>query len=371
MGVYIPPPNDNDKNNKNNNDRKNNNNDSTTNKNSNKNQPTNPITNPSSSSDIDTTTIVIPNPASLIPRNPSIGLIWGPLTPSSDNRPALATMIGLQFLLGTGCFRYARNQLRKHPVIIPNQPPKFIRNGSIWKSIIAIGIGSIIIFGSGLEISRMLLPYDPWYEESKHYRKVATKNGDKPNFWFGAYKYYKPMDLKTWTDKLGVWFDNASKEIDQKSSIFGDLPNELNQGNSKTNNILYKLNKKGNYNELYNKLKEANKERFHHILNEELREVNELNKAERLDLILEGKSELINEEFTKPSIQLGTHTMNNDDDFEMVWLNFEPWDELKLETDYDIRLIPRYAQVVDEEEKDDSKVQKQPEEIEKIEVIEP
>ncbi|KAI5951507.1 MGR1 [Candida jiufengensis] len=367
MGVYIPPPNDND-NNKSNNKK---NNDFTTNTSNNK--PTNPITNPSSSSDSDTTTIIIPNPASLIPKNPSIGLIWGPFTPSSDNRPALATMIGLQFLLGIGCFRFARNQLRRHPIIIPNQPPKYMRNGSMWKSIIAIGIGATIIFGSGLEISRMILPYDPWFEEAKHYRKMAIKNGDKPSFWFGAYKYYRPMELKSWTDKLGTWFDNASKEIDNDTEQFGNLPIELSQQQqpqipkTATNNILYKLNKKGNYNEIYKQLKEANNKRINHILKNELKDVNELNKAERLDLILEGKSDLVNEDFTKPSIQLGTHTMDNDDDFDMVWLNFEPWDELKLETDYDIRLIPRYAQVTEVEAKDDSEPLP---EVEKIEIIE-
>ena len=34
--------------------------------------------------------------------------------------------------------------------------------------------------------------------------------------------------------------------------------------------------------------------------------------------------------------------METDDEFELVWANFEPWDELRQETDYDVRLIPRW-----------------------------
>ena len=81
--------------------------------------------------------------------------------------------------------------------------------------------------------------------------------------------------------------------------------------------------------EIYTKLNENNTKRWEKLLHEDLNEVTELNKAPRLDLILEGKSDLINPEFTKSAIILGNHTMDDDDQFEMVWLNFEPWDELK------------------------------------------
>ena len=85
MGVYIPPPNDKDDGDKRNR------------------IPTpTPTNQPSSSSPSGSTTIYIPNPASLIPRNPKVGLIWGPLTPASDNLPALYSMIGLQFVIGCG-----------------------------------------------------------------------------------------------------------------------------------------------------------------------------------------------------------------------------------------------------------------------------
>ena len=100
-------------------------------------------------------------------------------------------------------------------------------------------------------------------------------------------------------------------------------------------------------------MNENNTKRWEKLLHEDLNEVTELNKAPRLDLILEGKSDLINPEFTKSAIILGNHTMDDDDQFEMVWLNFEPWDELKLDTEYDIRLVPSYAGATEEIENED------------------
>lgn len=367
MGVYIPPPSDN-----NNNDR-----DDSKGKHSKKstpNIPTNPLTSSPSSSSSDSTTIVIPNPKSLIPHNPSVGLIWGPLTPSSDNRPALAAMVGLQFLLGVSCFRGARNQLRHRLVAVPNnRPPQSVRSGSIFKLVVFVAVGATLVFGSGLEISRMILPYDPWYEEARHYRKMAIKNGDKPSLWFGAYRYYQPMTLRKWSELLHNWFENVSQELEEPDGFrnlsieLGEKNNVLSVGKSgPTGGILEKLNNRGKYNEIHAKLKDNNDKRFDHMLSNELKDVNELNKAERLDLILEGKSELVNESFSKPSITLGSHTIDNDDDFEMVWLNFEPWDELKLETDYDIRLIPRYALPEEESNEDESKNQPVSETADKV-----
>ena len=75
---------------------------------------------------------------------------------------------------------------------------------------------------------------------------------------------------------------------------------------------------------------------------------------------------MVNESFFNSSITLGSHTIDNDDDFEMVWLNFEPWDELKLETDYDIRLIPRYALPEEESNEDESKNQPVSETADKV-----
>lgn len=354
MGVYIPPPNDKDDGDKKKQDT-----------NSNTNQPTPP----SSSSPSGSATIYIPNPASLIPRNPKVGLIWGPLTPASDNLPALYSMIGLQFVIGCGFFKYARTLSRLRPIGgFQQQPhahmaPKLVRTGPIWKIALSVITGSTLSFGSGLELCRVTLPYDPWYDEAQHYRRMAVKNGDKPSSWFGAYRYYKPMDFKTWIDKVGDWIENVEKEIKiDDPANFANLSLELGKNSNVINvqrqpqtsgGILNKLNNKGKYLEIYTKLNENNTKRWEKLLHEDLNEVTELNKAPRLDLILEGKSDLINPEFTKSAIILGNHTMDDDDQFEMVWLNFEPWDELKLDTEYDIRLVPSYAGATKEIENED------------------
>ncbi|EGW33488.1 uncharacterized protein SPAPADRAFT_60835 [Spathaspora passalidarum NRRL Y-27907] len=332
MGVYVPPPDDNDP--KKNQNQKNSNSSPASGSNS-------------SSSPSGSTTIIIPNPVALIPRNPSVGLIWGPLMPASDNRPALYASIGAQFLLGLAMFRHARGLFRLQPIATGlNTPPVMGRRGPLWRVLLSVVTGSGLVFGSGLELSRMTLPYDPWYEEAQHYRKVATKQGDKPSAWFGAYKYYRPMDLNTWINKVGDWIKNVEKEIEDPNHM-SNVTLELGKNSNVIVNkpvaggILSKLNNKGKYQEIYNKLQESNVNRRKQLLESELKDVVELNKADRLDAILEGTSDLNDPDYSKPSIQLGNHSLETDDDLEMVWLNFEPWDELKLETDYDIRLIPR------------------------------
>ncbi|RCK66824.1 Mitochondrial inner membrane i-AAA protease complex subunit MGR1 [Candida viswanathii] len=352
---YIPPPNDKDEGTK-------------------KNQDTNSSSSSSSSSSTPgSTTIVIPNPATLIPHNPKVGLIWGPLTPASDNRPALYTMIGLQFAIGCGFFKHARSLSRLRPMggfqppsPSPSVTPKLVRTGSVWRIAMSVITGGVLAFGSGLELCRVTLPYDPWLEEAQHYRRMAIKNGDKPSAWFGAYKYYRPMEFKVWINKVEDWIKNVEKEIESgDSSNFANLSVELGKNSNVLNGgvgvngvsrplrgVLSKLNNKGKYLEIYSRLQENNKTRWSDLLEGELKDVSELNKAQRLDDIMEGKTDLVNPNFLKSAIILGNHTMEDDDQFEMVWLNFEPWDELKLDTEYDIRLIPSTAGDIIEEDED-------------------
>ena len=107
--------------------------------------------------------------------------------------------------------------------------------------------------------------------------------------------------------------------------------------------VLRKLAEKGRYSEIHAKIRTTNREKYRNLLENDLKDVSEINKGSRIDLILEGKGPVhYNEDYTKPHLQLGNHQMETDDDFEMVWMNFEPWEELKQETDYDIRLVPRW-----------------------------
>ena len=316
MGVYIPPPNDGDD--------KDEKEHSKTDGSKLKNYPSK-----SSSS----TSIVIPNPATWIPRNPSVGLFTGPLTPASDNLPALYSMVGLQLVIGMFCLRTSR---RIYKGLGSGQPLYQGANGlpiypsrsrTLFKALIPGVAGVGTIFGCGLEISRLCLPYDPWFDEAKHYRKLATKNGNKPSAWFGAYNYYRPMTMSVWSDKLGDWIKHAEQSL------------ESQPGHTPKSSILNKLHDKGNYTEVYHRLVESNTSRRQELQDNFLDKVNELNKAERIDSILDGTSPYINPNYLKPHIQLRHNSIQSDDDFDMVWLNFDPWEELKLETSYDLRLI--------------------------------
>ena len=104
-----------------------------------------------------------------------------------------------------------------------------------------------IIIWKWIELCRVTLPYDPWYDEAQHYRRMAVKNGDKPSSWFGAYRYYKPMDFKTWIDKVGDWIENVEKEIKiDDPANFANLSLELGK-NSNVINVQRQPQTSGGY----------------------------------------------------------------------------------------------------------------------------
>lgn len=287
---------------------------------------------PPSSSRLDVITIAIP-------RNPLVGLVWGPLVPALDNRPALWTAIGVQLFIGVWLFSKARQIVR--------QARYFGRSAALAALKLAVPVlgGLVLVFGSGLEIARLCLPYDPWYDEARHWRRVATKNGVTPLWWWGAYGQYQPMPFKQWLELVNAWLKRQEAAIDDGShpGLKGPLASSP---------ILATLNKNAKYLEVYTKLRESNIARTKALLDGELKDVNELNKAERIDLILEGKSPFVNPNYTKLHIQLGTFSIELDDEFDVAWQNFNPWDELKMETDYDIRLVPRWNWISEEDDED-------------------
>lgn len=310
------------------------------------------------------TVITIPNPAAFTPQNPSIGLkLFGPLVPASDNIGGLYFLTAFQFSIGCICIGRAR-QLRKSRLFQLNIPNTFLRRVTKYSCLVG---GGYLSFQSGLEVTRLLLPYDPWVEEAKYYRRVAKKNGDSPSWWWGATGYYKPMSFKVWNERVQLWITNTENkleleiELEQAAAAHKNTSKNKNNNNNANSNsnsnettkleltssnnsaLLGSLAKKGRYSEIYEQLHETNVKRFETLLTSDLKDVFELNKAERIDLILEGKGPVqYNPNYNKPHIQLGNHLLETDDDFEVAWLNFEPWDELKLETEYDIRLIPKW-----------------------------
>lgn len=188
----------------------------------------------------------------------------------------------------------------------------------------------------------MLVPYDPWCEEAKQWRHWAVKNGHTPTWWFGGIAHYTPMPIDEWKSKTLTWVGNTVNALEAEESTMNEDDELLTSINIGPHAAL-KAGESGAYAEIYQNLRKINSKRTHDLLEGSLKDVTEVNKAERIDAILDGTGSVhLNEEYQKPNIQLGTHLMESDEEFEMVWANFEPWTELAEETDFDIRLMPRW-----------------------------
>lgn len=150
--------------------------------------------------------------------------------------------------------------------------------------------------------------------------------------------------MAEWKHKTSAWISNTANalEQDENPTLASSRDTGLLTGISIGPHATLKAGESQTYDNIYQNLRLINDKRMESSLKGELASVTELNKAERIDLILEGKGSVhLNEEYIKPSITLGNHQMDTEEDFEMMWANFEPWDELGQETDFDVRLIPR------------------------------
>lgn len=292
-----------------------------------------PLSNPSSSpSSPASTTSDLPHPR-IFPHNPSVGLrLLAPIVPASDNKPALFFLSTMQLLGGMALMA------RRGTPTFPTYPA--------WRRRISATIrfvsGSALVLMSGLEYTRMLLPHDPWLDEARHWRQWAIKNGHRPSWWFGAISFYTPMSMDEWKARSVIWVKNTANALESRESPgaseeSGDLLAVPLGPRARLKNADPAV-----YADIYANLRNINAAKARELLQGQLASVTEVNKAARLDALLEGNSSVeINPEYAKPNIQLGSHSISSDDDFDMVWANFEPWDELATETDFDIRFVPR------------------------------
>lgn len=296
---------------------------------------TQPLTTPPGSNSYDgnvsSTDEPTPPAFSLFPQNPSIGLrLFTPIVPASDNKPALFLVSTFQLLLGL--------------TLMARRVPKIGESRLVGRlsGITRFVAGSGLVLLSGLEYARMMIPYDPWSVEAQKWRHWAVKSGYKPSWWYGAINWYTPMLMDEWKTKTTIWVNNAANALDS-------LPETANSDTALLTNIsigphaTLKAGESNTYYDIYSNLRLINEKRAKELLLGKLAKVTELNKAERLDLLMEGKGDVhLNEDYAKPNIQLGLHTFESGEEFEMVWANFEPWDEMGQETDFDIRLIPQW-----------------------------
>lgn len=268
----------------------------------------------------------------LFPNNPSVGLqLLTPLVPAADNRTALWLLSTAQLLFGVSLMTRR----------IPKMPESRLR--ARLSSMVRFTAGLGVVFMSGLEYARLLVPYDPWADEARQWRQWATRNGQNPSWWYGGIMHYNPMSMLEWKHKTVTWIHNTQNVLEAVYEA-EELPaDETLAGVQIGPHAVLKGGDSKAYSEIYQNLQRINQQRTRELLEGDLKDVSELNKAERLDAVLEGKGKMqLNKDYSKPSIQMGHHTMDTPPDFELIWANFEPWDELLQEVDYDIRLIPRW-----------------------------
>lgn len=249
--------------------------------------------------------------------NPLLGLsAFSIFVPAADQRFGLFALTNCQVIFGLLFFRRFHMLRQQRGVFLDK-----------WVSFLLATSQTLM---AGFEYTRLALPYDPWQEEAAHYRKLAIKEGLAPSSWYGAIKYYKPMSFNTWITKVNEALINTYHRSDAKSENPTTLAQPIGQ--------LAEL-----FKQFHEKMKARNAEQHRKLLNGRLKTVTELNKAQRIDDILEGKGEVkYNEDYTKAHIVLGNHSIESDEDFETVWYNFDPWDELKQEVTYDIRFYPKW-----------------------------
>lgn len=269
-------------------------------------------------------------------QNPTVGLkLWGPLVPAADNFWARGILCSIQMLSSLVLFRKARFYRKKNlqTLGLPNNWHFRTRKYSY------LGISAYLMFQTSLEMITFSVSFNPWVEEAKMYRAIAIKNGETPHWWLGP-RNYQPMSLKEFNNNL--------------DKIITILENDEEDG---INRLDFKLDDNipvqqiHELIEIHSDIKQKNSQIFHTLLSTSLKDLNEMNRAKRIDDYLEGKL-VLNKDYSKPSIQLGNHPLDDNEQFQDIWQKFNPWDELKIETDYDIRLIPKWHNIQEIEDND-------------------
>lgn len=266
----------------------------------------------------------------LFPQNPSVGLRHlGPLVPASDNKPALLLVTTAQFLAGLTLMTRRVPKVGELP----------LRRRAIAALRFTTGLALVTL--SAMEYGRCNVVYDPWREEAVAWRKWAVRHGHRPSWWSGAIRFYEPLSLDEWIDKFGIWAHMVAVAMDSERKP-PQMPSDQTLANIAIGpNVALRVGGAEQYRETYNNLRQMNAERTREYQTQHLRDVTELNKAERIDAILDSPTPL-NEDYIKPQIQLGKYRMELDEEFEMVWASFDPWDELADELDFDVRFMPRW-----------------------------
>lgn len=252
--------------------------------------------------------------------NPSFGLdIWGPLIPANDCRTCLYTLSGLQLLGGLYFFWL--------PQRIPRDTPHVWRARAL--KLTGMMTGFYLMFLSGLELVRLQLPYDPWQVDAAAARAKAEKQGEKVSWWFGP-RGYRPVEYSTWKERVdgqfekGEEFHKLRQQRERRLDIARTGYTEIRERNREVSRAIIEQGLTGAFFKDTPAATENEKQK--HAVFEENTPIDD--KLER----------------TKEWSSEGKHENKGDDYDEeerpLEWEDISPWDDLKEETDVQIRLIP-------------------------------
>lgn len=250
--------------------------------------------------------------------NPSFGLeIWGPLVPANDCRSCLYLLTSIQLASGLlmwwvpgrgGMAKAAAEQAARMGTIVPPT--------TIWKNrllrVTGILTGSYLIFLASLEIIRLQLPHDPWQADAAAARKKAEQEhpDQKVSRWFGP-KGYRAVEYKEWKRRVDARFETA-QVAHQKSAVVRDSYSEMRHNNREVAREI-----------LRNGLKDDD-ERLQH------------NAKPSIFIETENKSS----HHSKDESSKKDDDESTEEDEVLEWNNMIPWENLREETDVQIRLIP-------------------------------
>lgn len=200
-----------------------------------------------------------------------------------------------------GMAKAAAEQAARLGTVVPRK--------TIWKNrflrISGIVTGTYLVFLSSLEIIRLQLPRDPWQEDAAAARRKAesANPGVKVSRWFGP-KGYRAVEYAEWKRRVDARFETA-QIAHQKMQV-------VHTGYT---------------------------------------EMREHNRAIAKDILDNGFSDEVEKQKVKHSVFTDSESRNHprpdqtkkeerDEDQIIEWNNMVPWDQLREETDIQIRLIP-------------------------------
>lgn len=295
------------------------------------------------------------------PTNPALMLTYlKPIFPAADNRVALASVITGNALAGF--------------LLMTRRTPnlKTSISAARFSLILRKITGLLMVASSLIESTRFLLPYDPWAEEAEEWRHWAIRGGDDPGWWFGAIKWYEPMKMPYFADivskrlandRLAIKREQMPMKRDALLQAFAALP-----GGPLEELVRYAPPSFSDHLYMYKEFKEFNAKHQSELLQGKLKDVNELNKMGRIDSYLEQKITNENEveysdfEVDEPQpIHLPDGLTRRDWDsnetlFANAWIRCDPWYEMYLRNQMEVRVIPSSKNLIltDEEEAEDA-----------------